>query len=191
MIRVDPQPEPEAFEKKVGKPGAKALLDGKNPLPNYWTECLRDLHKAYRGICAYSCFFIPLVTGNRSTEHFAPKSADKARAYEWANYRLVCGLMNSCKREFEDVLDPFEIDDDWFEIEFVFFQVRPAAHLDAALRKEIELTIDRLKLSGEECCTARRTAYDDWAKYKHCDAYMERYSPFLYREAVRQRVKPC
>ena len=34
-----------------------------------------------------------------------------------SNYRLVCGTLNSRKGTFE-VLDPFMIEDGWFEIDF-------------------------------------------------------------------------
>ena len=51
-------------------------------------------------------YWIPPVTGGRSVEHFAPKKKHRDFAYEWDNHRLVCSVMNSRKRDFEDVLDP-------------------------------------------------------------------------------------
>ncbi len=72
---------------------------------NGW-RCLNELYSLYNGICAYACVLIPPVTGGRSVEHFAPKMKHPDYAYEWKNYRLVCSLMNSRKRDFEDVLDP-------------------------------------------------------------------------------------
>ena len=51
-------------------------------------------------------------------EHFAPKKKHPDHAYIWENYRLVCTVMNSRKRDFENVLDPFEVEDGWFQIQF-------------------------------------------------------------------------
>jgi hypothetical protein len=98
--------------------------------------------------------------------------------------------MNARKNNFEDVLDPFEIGDDWFELEFAFMQVRPAAHLDAATKALVDETIERLKLNDEECCTARAEWYEDWKREKFSEEFMRSRSPFIYREAVRQRLAP-
>lgn len=190
MIRVEQEPEPEGFDKTVRLPGAAALAAGTAQLPSHWRKCIPELLAAYNRVCAYSCFFIPRVVGGPSVEHFAPKSRSRARAYEWSNYRLVCALMNSRKNSFEDVLDPFEIEDGWFELEFLFFQVRPADGLDAQLTQAIDETIDRLKLNDEECCQARIDWFEDWKLEGFSSGYMQRHAPFLFREAVRQGHRP-
>lgn len=190
MIKVEPRPEPDSFDAQVRKPGQKALDEGRDPLPTHWRRCLAQLWTAYDGICAYSCFFIPRVVGASTVEHFAPKSGKRELAYEWSNYRLVCALLNSRKRDFADVLDPFEIEDGWFELEFLFMQVRPAESLTDVIRKQVEETIQRLKLNDQECTAERARWYEDWRKGEITAAYMERHAPFIYREAVRQRVAP-
>lgn len=119
-------------------------------------------------------------------EHVAPKSKHPTLAYEWSNYRLVCGLMNSRKNHFEDVLDPFAIGDDWFELEFVFFQLKPAAHLtDQGTIQAIQETIDRLKLNDEECRTDREDRYEEWERGDVSSNYMQRHAPHIFREAGR------
>ena len=116
MIHVAPKDEPPDFDERVRQPGLKALERGDNPLPAYWRRCLDDLYRQYDRICAYACVLIPPVTRGRSVEHFAPKKKHRDHTYEWDNYRLVCSVMNSRKWEFEDVLDPFEISDEWFQM---------------------------------------------------------------------------
>jgi len=101
--------------------------------PTYWTECLDSLMVAYDEICAYSCFRIHKVTGARSTDHFAPCSRAWDRVYEWKSYRLACSRLNARKRDFTDVLDPFEVQTGWFQLELVGFQVLPAPKLDPGL----------------------------------------------------------
>jgi hypothetical protein len=191
MLRIELRPEPQDFDERVREPGLEAINEGRNPLPSYWRRCAPQLRREYKEICAYSCLRIPKVVGNSTVEHVAPKSKHPALAYEWSNYRLVCGLMNSRKNHFEDVLDPFDIENDWFELEFVFFQLKPAKHLaDQGRIQEIKETIDRLKLNNEECCTDREERYEEWRNHHVSDQYMERHAPHIYREAVRQNMKP-
>jgi hypothetical protein len=191
MLRIELRQEPQDFDERVRKPGLKAIKQRRDPLPPYWRECADQLRHEYKEICAYSCLRIPKVVGSSTVEHIAPKSKHLDLAYEWSNYRLVCGLMNSRKNHFEDVLDPFEIQDDWFELEFVFFQLKPAEYLaDQETIRAIKETIDRLKLNDEECRTDREERYEEWRKDEVSDRYMERHAPFIYREAVRQSMKP-
>jgi hypothetical protein len=80
---------------------------------------------AYHQICAYSCFRIHPVTGAQSADHFAPKSQSWRKVYQWSNYRLCSGRLNARKNDYGDVLDPFEIQPGWFQLELLGFQVIP------------------------------------------------------------------
>src|SRR4030095_15412867 len=92
------------------------------------------------------CFRIHPVTGGRSVDHMAAKSLVWDRVYEWRNYRLASSLLNGRKRDFPDVLDPFLIGDDWFELDLVAFQVKPPKHLDEETKAKVWATIRRLGL---------------------------------------------
>ena len=129
MIHVDPRPEPAGFDNQVREKGL-AYLRKKNipldiPLPPktgiqpYWKACLDDLYSSYRGICAYIGIHFERATGAGTVDHFIAKSKRAGLAYEWSNYRLACSSMNSRKRDFDDVLDPFEVDNGWFQLELV------------------------------------------------------------------------
>jgi hypothetical protein len=99
--------------------------------------------------------------------------------------------MNSRKNVFQDVLDPFEIEDDWFELEFAFFQLLPAARLaDPAIIDAIHDTVDRLKLNDFECCETRAEWYAEWEAGEVSSQFMSRRAPLVYREAVRQGLVP-
>ncbi len=184
MIHVDPQPEPPDFENRVRRPGLQALAADPSSLPPYWRRCLGD--PAYGGICAYACIYIDRVTGGRTVDHFIAKSSAPAVAYEWSNYRLACALVNTRKGVFADVLDPFEIADGWFILEFSFLQIYPSPDLEEALRQEVQKTIDRLRLDENEFRDARAAYYVDYAS-GHIDfAYLERKCPFVAKEMRRQ-----
>jgi hypothetical protein len=215
MIRVQEAPEPASFESAVRQPGLRAIAEmvGEEPVPprkkgrkfkkiadsrdkipaerfpSYWTEALDDLMVAYHRICAYSCFRIHPVTGGRSVDHMAAKSLVWDRVYEWRNYRLASSLLNGRKRDFPDVLDPFLIGDDWFELELVGFQVKPAKHLDAATKAQVRATIDRLGL--DDFKDSRERDAENYLQRRVSFGVLMEESPFVARELKRQgRVRP-
>ncbi len=209
MIRVTPAPEPARFDPSVRQPGLRAIAErvGEKPtrkagrrfekvadrreqippesFPPYWSEALDDLMTAYNRICAYSCFRIHPVTGSRTVDHMAAKSRAWDQVYEWSNYRLASSLLNARKRDFGDVLDPFLVEDDWFELELVGFQVKAAKHLDEKTRSRVQATIDRLGLNDFSFRDSRERdaeSYRDGVPFK---ILMEE-SPFVARELKRQ-----
>jgi hypothetical protein len=152
--------------------------------PPYWTKALDDLMEAYAQICAFSCFRIHPVTGAQSVDHMAPKSRAWHQAYEWRNYRLASSLLNARKRDFSAVLDPFEVEDGWFELELVGFQVRPAPGLGPETRAQIVATIERLGLDDFRASRAR-DAELYWGGEISFAHLMEE-SPFVAAELRRQ-----
>lgn len=211
MIRVELAAEPHGFDTKVRQPGLRALaeLAGEPDLPKrpgrprkavaanragipaakfppIWTEVLPDLRAAYGHICCYVCIYIEPVTGAASVDHMLPKSLSWQEAYEWRNYRLACSLMNSRKNDYQDVLDPFEIGDDWFQLELVGYQVIPRADLEPEYKARVQATIDRLKLNVRDCLSIREEYASNYFQGDISLAYLRRRAPFLAREIERQ-----
>jgi hypothetical protein len=147
---------------------------------------LGELHRRYRGVCAYVCIEIPEVTGARTVDHFVAKSGALRVAYEWDNYRLACQLMNSRKRDFEDVLDPFEIESETFYLNFSDGHVYPNPALEAGRLGQAQATVERLKLNGPECVRARLGHFELCWQGEISLSYLQRISPFVHREALRQ-----
>ncbi|MGL6094964.1 MAG: hypothetical protein ACRC7O_04055 [Fimbriiglobus sp.] len=215
MIRVAPADEPATFDARVRVRGLRAIAEmaGEKPnpkrtagkpcgkradrredispeyFPTYWTAALGDLMGAYNRICAYSCFRIHEITGAGSVDHFAPKSRAWDRVYEWDNYRLACSQLNARKRDFTDVLDPFEIQDGWFHLELVGFQVVPNPKLTRATREQVQQTISRLGLND-----FRKSRASDAENYWNRDVslrVLRTESPFVAMELERQnRLNP-
>lgn len=191
MIHVAPRDEPAYFEARVRQPGREAVANGVNPLPDYWRRCLGDLYRLYDGICAYVCIHIPPVTGGRSVEHFAPKSKHPDDAYEWQNYRLVCSIMNSRKRDFEDVLDPFEVVNGWFQLQLTSMKVFPNPDLAPDVRDQVDATIERLKLNKADCLEARSNYYNEYIAEDDPLPFrlLRKWSPFVAMELERQGLR--
>jgi hypothetical protein len=219
----EPQPPDFDFDGEVRQPGLSALaeLTGQAPTVrrpgprirkqverledlspqllrqyDYWTRALGALHKAYRGICAYSCFYIEPIAGPTVDHFVAITSAAPREAYEWNNYRLACSLMNAGKNAFADVLDPFDVRDGWFVLNLDTFEVEPAKDLEAELKKRVDDTCKRLKLNSPECKNMRRRWFNMYWVPRDPSRpvplwFFEEHAPFLAREMRRQgRVRP-
>ncbi len=202
VIPVAQQPEPQEFDAAVRKPGLAALArlgwqapgDAVPPSDQWkavWRACLPQLHLAYGGICAYACTYVERVTGAGSVDHFVAKSAGPKDAYEWTNYRLACAKMNSRKRDFSDVLDPFTLADGTFTLNLLDMAIAPSAALPPADLSAAADTIRRLSLDDAECRDMRASLWDEYIQ-GHVDAdFLRRKSPFVFGEARRQgRLKP-
>ena len=196
MIPVTPAPEPAAFDEKVRQPGRRAireLADGlagskdaipPGKFPPCWRKVLDELLTSYDRICSYLCLYIPRGAGAPSVDHMFPKSMHWDQVYEWSNYRLACSLMNT-RKGVADVLDPFEIEEGWFALELVDFQVVPGEGLPPDVASRVSETIERLRLSDRTCCDARAEyAEDYWAREISLD-YLARHAPFVMRELRR------
>lgn len=188
MIPVAPAPEPADFDVLVRQPGLEALDEFRagtiRELPSHWGRCAAQMLQAYQRICAYSCLYIHDITGGPSVEHFAPKSKSPDQAYEWANYRLVCAMMNSRKREFEDVLDPFAIEPGFFALNPVALKVVPGPKA-GPMRPEVERTIRRLRLDQADYAQALRAYLEPYRSGDISYRHLSERAPFLAAELSR------
>lgn len=206
MIRVAPVDEPTDFDELVRQPGLKALPGfkarraawelkapprGRKPkLKRCWSECKDDLHREYGGVCAYCAFYIGAIEGEATVDHFVASSTDLDLAYEWSNYRLASMTINRLKLDFDDVIDPFEVEDGWFEIDFILLEVVPGKQLQPQVSERVRATIERLELWTGDYQSSLLKWWNEWNTGAVTGDFIERNAPFLYREAVRQNMAP-
>ncbi len=192
MIPVVPQPEPATFAAKVRIPG-KAFI-AKNPNPTnedfrkakaqYWNASLEDLSKAYKNICAYCCFYLPMES---SVDHFKPKTKHPTLAYEWSNFRLAHSKINGYKGNSETVLDPFHIQADWFILDLANFYVKANPASPVAVRAQVDQTIRVLRLNLDQSLVKFRFAIvRDYSKGDISMNFLEMRYPFIAAELKRQ-----
>lgn len=198
MIHVAAQPEPASFDAEVRQKGLAWLRKKKialdQPLPPktrlepYWRHCLDDMHASYNGCCAYLAILIERVTGGGTVDHFIAKSKRAALAYEWGNYRLACSRMNSRKREYDDVLDPFEVETGWFRLELVSGRLYPNPTLQPDQLTAVQATIERLGLDDAGNREMRARHYLEYREGYYTSDFLEKRSPFVWTEANRQEL---
>lgn len=214
MIPVASATEPAGFDTKVRQKGLAAIAElvGEKPpkarpgrkrkpvaarredipvgaFPTFWTAVEDEMHTAYRGLCAYTALYIDPATGGRSIDHFVPKGADWRLVYEWSNYRLACLLANSKKKEQTEILDPFRIEDGWFALEFVGYQVVAGLNAGREVQKRVEATIQGLELNRRPFCETRRAyaeSYLDGTDGRIDFAMLKKWAPFVAHEVRRQ-----
>ncbi len=200
MIPVALQPEPAIFDERVRKRGQHWLREQGWPLeappvdasqlPAYWCETQKELWTAYSGICAYLCIYFEWPLGAQSTDHFVAKSSHAGQAYEWNNFRLSCLGANRNKNRFDDVLDPFEIASETFTLNFDSGEIRVNSSLLEDVRLTADQTIRRLKLDAPECNRMRAEHYEFYVQGDVSANYLQRKSPFVWQEMVRQGLIP-
>lgn len=190
MIRIEPKIEYVGFDASVRQPG-KAFLSG-IPKPNneqfkkgtFWTRALRELYSAYAGVCAYTA--VHVMQDGVSVDHFKPKSKYPDLAYEWSNFRLASKKVNGDKKDHE-IIDPCEIEEGWFVIEFPSCVIKAGENLDKQLKNRIKETIQILKLNTYDPYVQRRCdLLVDYAKGDITLNFLKRYAPFVAYELERQ-----
>lgn len=190
MIRLTVRPEYPGFDAEVRRPGNAFLV--KCPAPttaqfkkkNFWTKAATELRAAYSGVCAYTCMY--LLDGG-SVDHFYAKSTFPHLAYEWSNYRFASGRINSTKGNLATILDPFEIQDDWFFMQVPTCLIQPNPELAKDLRVKIKATINDLRLNQDDNYVQERcNILMDYARGDVALAFLARRYPFIAKEIERQ-----
>ena len=194
MIPIKPQPEPIHFNKKVRLKGQKYLSKmGSSTIDaaawkshSYWRDILPDLHEAYSSICAYCAHWISPGTGDSTVEHFIPKSTNRNLAYEWSNYRLVCGTLNGRKSD-RSILDPFTLQEGWFILDFPSLMIKPNPTLTLQEKALVRNTLDILQLNEDESFVKLRYKWlMDYCVGSTTYEYFKKHAPFTAYELERQ-----
>lgn len=187
--------EPPFFNTNCREPGGAFLVAYPEKDPHekseWWSQFKPDLAKHFSHRCGWLGTSIGLTgavdhyhgCGNRRGK----PSQHRDRAFEWTNYRYASGTINSLKNNHDDkILDPCEIEDDWFEVILPNFTLRFTDAVPENLREKAKFTIKTLQLFNHE---ARWTRYDWYRRYweNRCLASLERDAP-LVAVAVKKAI---
>lgn len=184
--------------KAVTAPGRKPKETFQSPeeippdrFPAYWTEVrpadgrstLDDMMDAYGQYCAYLAMRIERATGSPTVDHFLAKERDWRLVYEWSNYRLSAACVNGAKGT-RQVIDPFEVQAGWFELDLDTCFVRRGTSAPAAEHARIDETLAIINL--RQCVDQRREFISAYRDHEIDLQNVERYAPFIAMELRRQ-----
>jgi hypothetical protein len=188
MIPFDPPDEPPTFDEKARKPGT-AWLDqhpqNTHPRPkDFWTPFLPALAAGFGELCAYTAIHEPVGT----VDHYLSCTRHRDQSYEWRNYRFACHKVNAKKGDLDvELLDPFEVQDGWFEIQLPSLQLVLTAAVPARRRARAEFTLRRLGLRDEEWAIRQRRAWYALYQSGHLSLDgLEHHAPLIARAVRRQ-----
>jgi len=158
MIPVERVQEPTDFDVSARQKGITWLSENPNKPPkDLWSPFRPALAEAFKYRCGYAAIEIPY---SGTVDHFLSCRHHRELAYEWSNYRYSFGSINSRKKNADNkILDPFEIQPDWFEIVIPGFLLKPTAALPPALHDKALDTIRILALNGQEMIDVRLRQY--------------------------------
>jgi hypothetical protein len=166
MIRVPRAREPEAFHEAVRRPGQSWLAIAGNREAGrprrYWRECANDLRAQFSGRCGYLAMWIP----GGETDHFVSwkrcqREGRHDLVYEWLNLRWAFPQVNQAKGAWLEPLDPFEVEDGWFELQLPSLQLVATDRLPLELREKAEVTLHELGLRDGHHAMMQRQAWLD------------------------------
>lgn len=192
MIRVAAALEYPNFDAEVRAPGLAFLAACPSPTSDdfrkksFWNKATKELHAAYSGICAYTAMYLP---EQWSVDHFLPKSNYPALAYEWNNFRLASGRVNNSKGNQIDIIDPFQVENNWFHMDIPACLLKPNPDLEKPLRNRISGTINSLRLNQDDNYVQERcNILIDYAREDISSNFLQRRYPFLAKEVERQAL---
>jgi hypothetical protein len=186
MLRCQRTSEPEKFDAEVRQPGNAWLAANPGKYKDYWSVCKIDLAEAFNRCCCYTAMRIS-PSHNGSIDHYLSKTKHTQLVYEWSNYRYCTRRVNSCKGTYDDrILDPFEVEDDWFEVQLPDLQLVLTDRVPMELREKAEFTLNQLQLQNSDWIIAQRADYyDDYLDGKITLELIERDAPLVAR-AIRK-----
>ncbi len=85
-------------------------------------------------------------------------------------------------------MDPFQIGNDWFILNFPLLEIKPNSNLDHATQEAVNTTIEKLKLNGFECKKGREIWFNEYCTCNITFDCLERRAPFIAYELKRQNL---
>lgn len=183
-----PIPEPLEFDAKCRVKGKAWLAAHASGRPDdKWSPFRLDLAAGFADRCGYGAMWISSGT----VDHFVSCDEDRNQAYEWSNYRYVEGWFNSSKTKLPstNLLDPFEIQPGWFEVDLPSLQLRLTDAVPAAVLQRAEFTLKRLPLRDDERVIRQRRAWLEMYEQGTPLAVIEQKAP-LIAQAIRRQNWP-
>lgn len=188
MIPFERTPEPADFDVRVRQPRQRWLTEGgAKRMPDYWRRAARDLQAAFKGLCGYTAMWL---SAPGTVDRFVSRDEDPGFAYEWTNFCYATASINSSKSALrsDQVLDPFEVGDGWFEVLLPSCQMVLTDRCPPAFRDRAQTMLKRLKLGdGEGVVDFRQQWYRMYREGELSLEGLARKAPLIAHAVRKQR----
>jgi hypothetical protein len=183
---ASPIPEPRAFDAECRQKGRRWIVTHPNPEgrpPDYWSPFRDELREGFVRRCGYFAMYMHDGAVDHFTSWENSKEANPQLAYDWPNLRFIAPSLNSKKGTLDDqLLDPFEVQDGWFEVEIPSFVLRITNQVPAHLMEKARFTVDRLDLQqGRKAVALRREWYEQFRLGELSPDGLRRNAPLVAR----------
>lgn len=189
MIRVARVAAPPQFREKCQIPGKKWLNAnrGARRPRDYWSQFKANLANGFANRCGYSALYEPVG----SVDHFKNWKHRPELAYDWQNFRYAAEWINKSKQTADDeVLDPYEVQDGWFEITLPSLQLRVTDRVPPEKRARANYTLTRLHLRDDERVIRQRHQwYAMYLEGKLSIEGLEQVAPLIAAAVKNARVE--
>jgi hypothetical protein len=192
MMRFERVPKPAGFEAVEAKGAAwqRAPVEERaKRRPSLWLDFTEHLATGFGNLCGYSAMYTP----NGQIDHFVSEREDPSKLYDWHNYRYADGWVNASKKALPSagLLDPFDVEDDWFEIILPSLQLVLTAAVPADKVAQAQTMLTRLHLGHDERVMKQRR---EWYRlYQEAGlplAELAKKAPLIARAIIKQRGTP-
>ena len=190
MIRFERVPKPAGFDEAAAK-GQQWLDAGPERAktrPSLWRPFAKHLAQGFRYLCGYSVVYV----ANGEVDHFVSEKEDPSRLYDWDNYRYADGWFNASKKDLRshEILDPFEVEDGWFEIILPSLQLVVTDACPPGLHERALRMLDRLHLGDDErVLRYRREWYRMYVDGELTLEGLAKKAPLIARAVVKQQER--
>ena len=186
MRHVEPPARPHGWQTHVLKKGRDWLnepgtnhRDADRPKP-IWLDYRDEIGRAFGYICCYTAVYI----ANGEADHFISwdevKSTSRAHlAYQWSNIRYADGWINKSKGTAR-FPDPFEVQDDWFELHLPSLELRATGRHPAHLQGAIDALLQRVR-DDERVMKTRRHYFRQYKQGSRSIECVDEDAPLLGR----------
>lgn len=183
MIRVhSPIAEPAQFDVDCRQPGLIWLQTHAEGRRDLWSPFRDDLAVGFGWRCGYKA----MLNLEGTVDHFVSIDTDRNQAYEWNNYRYISQGMNSSKKGDDNMLDPFEVRDNWFRLLLPSLQLELTGQVPANTLARAQHTINKLGLVNSPGVIKRRKYWYNEVAQNHLPPdLLDRYAPLVAR-AIRE-----
>jgi hypothetical protein len=186
VIRVTVVLEPDGFEDERERGEAHMRAHPTRKPIDIWSQFRSHLARGFEHRCGYTA----MRTFDGQVDHYRCQKDYRHLTYEWSNYSYCSSAIN-CRKGSRDVLDPYEVENRWFEILYPSLQMVLTGAVPAHERERAGRTLACLGLCNDEFIIRQRAEWLEMYERGELSLVgLRRVAPLLADMVERHDVRP-